>query len=125
MGENTFLSGDSPTYMDFFFFELIEMNKFVMPTLFKEFPKAESFWNAMRNLPGLKEYLDDPNCIDKHRPFNNTVAKINNNVHLTLHYFPLFAKGEPYRLMLSHAGVNFTNHVIPFDQWPQIKPTMP
>ena len=28
-------------------------------------------------LPGLKEYLEDPNCIDKVRPFNNKQAPIN------------------------------------------------
>lgn len=112
LGDNTFLAGSSPTYIDFFFFECINMNKFVMPNLFKVFPRIETYWNAVRNLPGLKEYLDDPNCIDYQRQFNNTVAKINNNVHYTLHYFPLYAKGEPFRMMFTHAGVSFTDNVI-------------
>ena len=32
----------------------------------------------MAQLPGLKEYLEDPNCLEKSRTFNNKCAKINN-----------------------------------------------
>ena len=43
----------------------------------------------------------------------------------TLTYFGLHAKAEPIRMLLAHKGVAFTNRVITFEEWPQIKPTLP
>ena len=43
----------------------------------------------------------------------------------TLHYFPLYGRAEPLRLLLSHANVPYVNHHITFEDWPQYKPTMP
>lgn len=43
----------------------------------------------------------------------------------TFHYFPLYARGECIRFLLTHAGVNFEDHEVQFSEWPAIKPTMP
>lgn len=113
-GDHKFLVGDSPTWVDFFFFELTDLMKFIQPELFEVYPSLQSHWTNVRNLPKLKEYLDNPDTIDHHRQFNNSMAQINNNVHYTLYYLPIYGRGECLKMMLSHAGVNFTNTVIPF-----------
>merc|ERR1712060_646632 len=42
-----------------------------------------------------------------------------------LTYFKLHAKGDPIRMLLSHAGVQYTDRAIGFDEWPALKATMP
>ena len=39
----------------------------------------------------------------------------------TLHYFNFFAKGEPIRMALYKAGVEYTNHEVTFEQWGEFK----
>ena len=79
LGSNKFLIGDNVTWIDFYFFEAIELMAFVNKNFFAEFPPLEVYHKNVRNLPKLKEYLDDPNCLDMKRPFNNKAAKINSN----------------------------------------------
>ena len=43
----------------------------------------------------------------------------------TLHYFNLYVRGEPTRMLLSHAGVPFEDKRYEFSEWPAAKPTMP
>ena len=43
----------------------------------------------------------------------------------TFHYFPLYVRGEAIRMLLSHAGVPFTNNAIEFANWKDLKATMP
>lgn len=77
-GNNPFLVGDYPTYMDFYFFEVVELLKCVTEgAVFKKFPELESFCVRMKGLKGLKEYLADPNCRDAKYAFNNKMAKLN------------------------------------------------
>ena len=76
MGESKFLSGDTPVYQDFYFFEAIQMViHFSEGQLLKDFPALQRFHNNMRTLPGLKEYLET--CDDKDMPFNNIIANCN------------------------------------------------
>ena len=42
-----------------------------------------------------------------------------------LHYFPLYGRAEPQRLLLSHANVPYVNNLITFADWPALKETMP
>jgi len=42
-----------------------------------------------------------------------------------LTYFKFYARAEPIRMMLDHAGANWENTEVGFDQWPALKPTMP
>ena len=76
-----FLVGDAPTYVDFYFFELINWMVFLTDSkLFTDFPKLGQYHVDMSSLPGLKEYLDNADCMEKKRTFNNKAAKINNTV---------------------------------------------
>ena len=45
----------------------------------------------------------------------------NENPKYTLHYFPLYVRGEAIRMLLSHAKVPFKNRVIPMAEWRDIK----
>ena len=38
-----------------------------------------------------------------------------------LHYFNLYAKGEPVRKALWKAGIEYTDHPITFEEWPTFK----
>jgi len=38
-------------------------------------------------------------------------------------YFDLMGRGEPIRLLLNHAGVQFKDERFTFEEWPKIKPT--
>ena len=81
MEDKKFLAGDDPVWLDFYWFETIELMLFVTDgDLFKDFPSLETYHQNVVNLPGLLEYLDDPNCPEKTRYFNNKHAKINNEV---------------------------------------------
>jgi len=43
----------------------------------------------------------------------------------TLHYFPLYARGEPIRMLLAHADVQFEDNRITMDDWKNHKASMP
>ena len=80
-GENKFLAGDAVSYVDFYWYELVELMAFVSDgSLYKDFPVLKTQHDTMSNLPGLKEYVSDPNCLEKQRSFNNKHAKIGNVV---------------------------------------------
>ena len=125
MGDNLYLAANEPTWVDFLMFEIIELISFVWPAFFDEYPDMEQYHEAMKNLPGLKQYLEGSRNMEKHRTFNNTQAKINDNKFYTLHYFNLYGRGEALRMLLSHAAIPYEDHLITFDQWPALKPTMP
>ena len=77
-GENAFLIGDYPTWIDFFFFEMCESIDFASEgQLMKDHPELVSYHIRVKELKGLKEYLADANCYDATLDFNNVVAKIN------------------------------------------------
>eukprot|EP00640_Fibrocapsa_japonica_P004326 CAMPEP_0113952318 /NCGR_PEP_ID=MMETSP1339-20121228/90341_1 /TAXON_ID=94617 /ORGANISM="Fibrocapsa japonica" /LENGTH=229 /DNA_ID=CAMNT_0000960899 /DNA_START=125 /DNA_END=814 /DNA_ORIENTATION=+ /assembly_acc=CAM_ASM_000762 len=81
LGSKKFLCGDEPVYVDFFFFERLNLLKFLYGDRWStEFPTLEEYCQNVANLPGLKEYLESPDCLEKSRALNNKVAKINNSV---------------------------------------------
>jgi len=43
----------------------------------------------------------------------------------TLHYFPLMARGEPIRMLLTHANIAFEDKRITMEDWPNHKASMP
>ena len=47
--------------------------------LFDTYTNFAQYHKNVRNLEGLKEYLDDPNCRERTYQFNNKMAKINND----------------------------------------------
>ena len=40
---------------------------------------------------------------------------------ITLHYFPLHGRGECIRMVFNYHGVPFNDHLIQFQEWPQVK----
>lgn len=75
-GDNKFLVGNDVTYVDFYFFELVNLMAYVKQDLFSEYSALEAYVKSMHSLPKLGAYLADPNCVDKNLPFNNKMAKI-------------------------------------------------
>jgi hypothetical protein len=53
---------------------------FLEPQLYTQYPVLNAYQNNVANLPKLKEYLADPNCLEKTRTFNNKSAKVNNQI---------------------------------------------
>ena len=78
LGSNQFLAGNNVTWIDFYFLELLNLVNFVWEDLYTAHPTLKTYHDNVSNLPGLKEYLEDPDCREKHRTFNNKSAKINN-----------------------------------------------
>ena len=79
--QSHFICGDSLTWLDFFFFEIVLFMEFLHPNLLKDFPYLKNYKQRMNDLPNIKEYFFNPRtCIDLKYQFNNKVAKINNEV---------------------------------------------
>jgi hypothetical protein len=78
LGEKKFLIGDYATYVDFYFYEMLNTLQFYTDgALFTANPTIGDYHANIRSLKGVKEYLDDPNCMEKPLTFNNKVAKLN------------------------------------------------
>ena len=75
LGEKKFLVGNSPTWVDFYFFELVNLMFYLKQDLFTLYPVLEKYVKSMHSLPKLGAYLADPKCFDKNLPFNNKMAK--------------------------------------------------
>ena len=76
MGENAYLCGNAPTYVDFYFFEAYQGAACLTENkLYEKYPKLAAYNANFKLLPGLKEYLATSE--EKDRIFNNKVAKLN------------------------------------------------
>ena len=87
IGDNKFLIGDYPTFVDFFFFETLNLLRFITgdeiwkpkPGLFGgdfvPYDKLEKYYYRVRGLPGLSEYYEADDCIEHELTFNNKSAK--------------------------------------------------
>jgi len=78
LGPKAFLAGDAPTFVDFLFWEVVQLMASVHPELLSEYPTLKTYTETVAALPGLKEYLVDPACVDQRYAFNNKRAKIAN-----------------------------------------------
>tara|TARA_B110000285_G_C14841857_1_gene475746 strand:+ start:492 stop:743 length:252 start_codon:yes stop_codon:yes gene_type:complete len=75
LGDKKFLVGENETYMDFYFYEVLQMAYYVLqPELWTQFPTLKTYCDNVANLPGLKEYLADPNRREATYTFNNKIA---------------------------------------------------
>lgn len=74
-----FVSGDEVCYMDFYFFENLQLMMFeTSGKILKDFPQLAEYNTRMKNLPKLKEYLANPDVLDASLCFNGPpYAKIN------------------------------------------------
>jgi glutathione S-transferase len=43
----------------------------------------------------------------------------------TLHYFGVYARGEPIRMLLTHAKADWEDNQFSMEQWPGLKASMP
>ena len=78
LAAKNFLIGENVCYVDFIFFELIELMEFISEgQLLEQNPSLRAYCDRVKGLPKLAEfYADDDKCMK--RPFNNKVAKLNN-----------------------------------------------
>lgn len=116
LGNKRFLIGDQVTYNDFFFYELIEtVLNLGFPDVLKTYPSLERYRKNVRSLPGLREYLDDPNARDNVRNFNNESSKINGKGSqvntpkhaITLEYFDFNGRALPTRLIFERTKTQY------------------
>ena len=49
------------------------------------------------------------------------VAPVSEGKQYKLYYFPLYARGEALRMLMTHAGVEWEEETIPADVWPSRK----
>jgi glutathione S-transferase len=63
LGNHKFIVGNSVTWLDFAFFELINLMVFLKPDLYDVYPNLKQYHANVGNLPGLKEYLAQPDNI--------------------------------------------------------------
>ena len=75
LGEKTYLCGNTPSYVDFYFFEAIQCPQSVTNgATFTNFPRLSQYNDAMKALIGATHLAS---CHDASLPFNNKVAKLN------------------------------------------------
>ena len=75
-GSKTWLVGESLTWLDFFFFEVLEqVNHLANGSLFEKYPSLASYHEAFLALPGFSEAWKDDSKLMKY-PFNNAHAVI-------------------------------------------------
>ena len=125
LGNKKFLIGDNETYMDFYFFEICKFMLMIQPNLYKMFPTLETYVNNVASLTGLKEYLADPNRREATYTFNNKSASVNGTENTQtmpkLHYFDVYARAEPMRMMMIAAGVSFEDVHYTGASWKALK----
>lgn len=78
LGTNKFLVGNYPTISDFIFYETVQILHFVSDgAAFKEHEPLVGYCQRFKALKGVKEYLEDPFCMDAGFHLNGPIAKIN------------------------------------------------
>jgi len=81
LADKAFLVGDYPTFVDFFFWELLNtLNCYTAGGVYTAYPTLATYHANFASLPGVKEYLADPNSMDAPYTFNNKSAKLNGTV---------------------------------------------
>lgn len=77
MHGKTYIAGDKLSFTDFSLAEVIEQHAWITDgKLYEVHPHVKEYRDRIFNLPKLKEYFESEQCMK--RPFNNTMARINN-----------------------------------------------
>lgn len=77
LGRNDFLVGDYPTTVDFYFYETVQLMCLVSDqAVLKEYPALVGYCQRFKELKGVKDYMDDPFCMEKDFFMNAPFAKI-------------------------------------------------
>ena len=75
-GNKTWLAGDNLTWLDFYFFEVVEqLHHLSNSTIFEKYPSLVAYHKAFLELPGIAEAWKDDKKLMKF-PFNNANAAI-------------------------------------------------
>lgn len=79
MGSNPFLIGDYPTFIDFYFFETVQLLAMISDgKVFEEFKPLAAYCAGFKQLKGVKDYFSDPFCEELPLCFNAPkMSKIN------------------------------------------------
>ena len=77
MGTDKWLAGEL-TYIDFCFFELLQLLIFASGgKVLEEFPVLKTYNENFKKIDGFAEFIEDPDCPVPSMTFNNKVAKFN------------------------------------------------
>ena len=58
LGDKQYLTGDQPCWVDFYFFETLQLIIFVSEgSILESYPSLKAYNDNFKQLPGLKEYL--------------------------------------------------------------------
>jgi len=80
IGKNDFLIGDYPTYIDFYFFETLQLLAMISDkAVFTEFKVFGAYHDRFLKLKGVSDYVNDPFCPELFMFLNayNNISKIN------------------------------------------------
>jgi len=72
--EKTWLAGESLTFPDFHFYELLDQSKILLPGFLEQFPSLVAYHDQFQRLPKIAEYLKSPRF--KANPINNPMARL-------------------------------------------------
>ena len=83
MGKNDFVAASYVTYVDFYFFEFLQLCIFISEgKVLTQFPSLKAYNERMKKIEGFAEYIEDPDCPINTLDFNNKSAKINGRLNL-------------------------------------------
>ena len=76
MGDKKFLVGDHHTWLDFYWFETVELVDFVTEgKIYDKFPTLKTYQDSVRDIPSVKAYRSSDRWLNLQ--FNNKHAKVN------------------------------------------------
>ena len=78
LGEFPFLAGDKLTYVDFVFYELLDLHKFLQGDILTPFPKLEAFFKRFEEIPVISEFMKSDKFFKG--PLNNKIALIGGKI---------------------------------------------
>jgi len=121
--------GAAPTAGDFYLWEMIDECELLASDLgekspLAEKPKLQKLYESLLKEPKLQKYFTGPLY---HLQVNWHSALWGNKRRSigVVYYFPVRARAEPLRLLLSYAKIPYTNRFVTSDEWPKLKSGMP
>jgi len=104
IGDKKFMCGDTVTFVDFFFFELIGKLRVFFPEIVYASPILTNYLIRVGSLPKIKEYLENPNSRDNTMPIiPPAFAKMKGN--LVLAWVPPAPVLERTYIMIKPDGI--------------------
>jgi len=121
--------GNAPTVGDFHLWEMLDQGELLAGDLgeaspLAKYPRLQKLYDTMRAEPTLQGYFAGPLY---HLPVNNTMALWGNKSRSIgeLYYFPVRGRGEPLRFLMRYAKIPYTDNIVMFKDWPELKKTVP